>query len=424
MDKVNKQILHFYEEGLFGKQTSIAGSTTVKEVEAMLYEGGLKKFMKQMKINLIKKAREAFNEIPASINLFAVNSGIYLFNQQKEFLVFGFKEESSFVERIEELSNNLEKIEASAFEIVHREFSLHIHNTNAFSLMLTQLIQEKQKEGFFESAVHYFSPPEEISLTGTYYPQGSYLVAKVFGVMEPVKEEREGYDPRILKRKKFTHPEAYQLLVPVVDTLIEKFKTEPFYSVQIAVRKEFEVLYKLSTEQMKKMIYSKDYRDDVTVSFGKIIIPINVDSSGVAKAAQYAKALDYLDQQSEEVREVTRHFTISSTRDFHLSNGILPFTFSIEDAEVLVELIETRLEKTRAFIESGTLENRPNKLPSFGRAFFLRFGHEFDYKGSTFQRYEYRLPNSKKTKSLMYENGKRISANRYFRILRKYRKQA
>lgn len=422
MDKVNKQILNFYEEGLFGSQVSVEGNI-VDKVETLLYDGGLKKFLKQLKINLLKRFREEFNTIPATINLFADKEGIYLFSRHNDFLAFSFKEDSTKVERIESLINNLEEIEASAFEILKRELGPFIHNKNVFQLMLIQLIQEKEEAGFFKSNTPYFEPSREVLLQGTYYPEGSFFQARVCGVIESVKEEREGFDPRILQKKEYTPTEAYQLLIPVVDSLIEKFKSEPYYSVQIAVRNELAGKFKLSVEQMKKIVYSKDYRDDVTVSFGNIIIPINVDTAGVAKAAQYAKALDYLDQQSEEVREVTRHFTISSTKDFHLSSGILPFTFSIEDAEVLVELIESRLVKTRALINSGSLDLRPNKLPAFGRAFFLRFGHEFEYKGNTFQRYEYRLPDSKKTKSLMYENGKQISANRYFRILRKYRKQ-
>lgn len=427
MDIINKELLNFFQKGLFQETKTLEGNYK-ERVEQALFLGGMKRFMSDLKYKLKLELKETYVIIPIKIEPIFDENGIYMFSRSKDFRVFELNSENTHLQTIEALNFNLNEIVENSLIILKREIEEFVHNKELFNQILKDLISEKREEGFFITEYDFYNTTAEKtnfydyipSISATYYTEGIYMRAMLLGMRERMIDKRSTGEKHLMQRKKYTEEEVREVLEPVVQTLIQRFNRELKGNVEYNAVKELENKYGLSGKELSRIKFIESERDSFSVTLERIYVPLNVTKGQLAEVVEIAKALDYLDEQSEEIKDILSHLTFGDFLNFN--SGKLEIN-NLSEAKFVVNLLEDELDKVKEIIKKDYIGDIQLQYPYFGKSFFLTAKIPFEYKGNQFERISYRLPGSKKTRSIMYENGKRISANRYFKTLRKYNKQ-
>lgn len=449
MAKVSRTLLHFFEKGYFDSKFK-QKKEEIEVIEKAVYEAGLKRYIE----GLTKEIKSELKYSPVLFNstlvILTPEDGVYLSIREPDFKLYSF-ESNSLEDRALELKDNKDEILKRAVKIMNNELDVIAHNKKVFNEQLEKLIEEERSKGEFLSDYDFYNTTKENfsllcsynpMISATYSPSGSYLKALFLDMTFFVKTKYKS-DCVKLEDKYYSSKEARELLEWTVQEFKSKFESKiaenVIYSIRTLLARKHDFTYNMldkiefinpKSDGLKltfKNVYRNPeeyYRKKSTVS---VLAPINVKSSDIEKIVRHVETVGRIGNEQELVRAVFKHINIgpvsSGSFEDNLSKGILSDDYSKENIENIISKINESTIQAFSIIESNSY---PEGFESFGygKGFFFKKNKSFEYAGSLFERIDYRMPFSKKTKSIMYENGERISANRFFRMLRKSKKNS
>lgn len=430
MKKLNETVLKFYQEGIMETDFQPAPDTTISEVESLLYQRGMDRLIVQLMHPLRKKIWEEYQVNLHPFSLQHSKEGLYLFGDIN-LMVYPFNEGHKVSEHIEALAADINLIREKLYEMTVAEVEPYAISRNVLQIALEKTVEQKYSESALEVEYDYFKHTNEVYIHSEYQPKGYFFSAHVHGIVMELKQE----DSVLFKKGALSEEEAMEILSPVVDAIIQKtaHREDVKKIVEAKVKRDLIDNHGLTNAQIKRFIFSSHLNDSgkIRITKGsifepKVVIqyPFNVTKEEIAKGARFAKVLSVFIKEGGEIAKIAQYFRLGDEPSFDLSKGTLPIGYTVKAAELMVETIKTDLKKAKAFLLSGLYEYLPKTLPAYGKAFFIRKAHSFKVNDRTFELFVYRLPDSKKTKKLAFENGKEISLNRFYRLNRKLRQPA
>lgn len=431
---VNQSLLSFLEKGCFNNDNFEDNKDYLKSVEEVIYNYGMKRYIKELTCKIREKLLESHHISLLDTNLsVGISDGIYLYSEDPDFQLYSFNSQK-LEERVLEVKENNESILEKAVSIMSSELNKFEHNKKVFQSELENLIKEERQNGEFQCDYEFFdtSDKENFSSIGsynpfisaTYYPKVSYMRALFLGMNSSIKDG----DKRILQDKFYNSEEVREILKRTIEEFKSKFGETTSENVSYLVRTLLRNKYELSSKELNRISFVpangsvidynlKEINNKWNLKF--VHIPLDVKIDDIKKIAKFLKVIPFVKEQTKEIQNVLKFFSFSTNEnEFNLEKGFLPGNYSLEYLEDLVIRINNDIAESKKILESNVY---PESFEFFGygKSFFFKKNKSFEYAGSLFERIDYRMPCSKKTRSIMYENGKVISANRFFRMLRK-----
>lgn len=420
MNEINKTLLEFLEKGCFNNEEFKSKESYVESVEKSIYHYGMNRYIDELtaeiKSLLLKTGKFSFFDFDLKIKISDV--GIYLY-EEPYFQIYSFNSLET-EKRVLEIKENNNKILKNAFSIMVKELEVLEHNKNLFKSELEKLIKKEKENGEFhvEEQEDFCSLRSQTPfVSAQFHPKGSYFNVSFLERRFPIKSN----DSRIIQNKLYKPEEAQEMLEKTIKEfkiIFQKGKSENIiYNIRTLLRKK----YGFHSEDFKKIIFVAANGGKIQFNFNGISnylikIPLDVKRSEIDKVYEFLKIINLIENQSEEVQNVLKFFTFNKS-EFNLEKGLL-VEDSLDFFENFVIEINSKIEYAKKILESKVY---PENFESFqyGKSLFFKKNDSFEVSGNVFERIDYRMPLSKKIHSIMYENGSVISANRFFRNLRK-----
>lgn len=436
MKIINKTLLDFLEKGCFKNNNFKDRKNYFESVEKTIYNCGMNRYIEELIFAIKNKLSKTHSSELLDINLDigVVDSGIYLYLEDPNFQIYSFNS-LKMDQRVSEVKENNESILKKAVAIMNSEIKQFEHNKQVFQSEINNLIKKERENGEFKCDYEFFDTTDKEKFSpigsynpfifGRYYPKGSYLRASFLQMECSVRTE----ESRTLQDKFYTSEEAEEILKGTVEEFKFKFEKTISKNINYFIKALLRNKYGFTSEEFNKIVFIpangghvdynlKDIDNKWKVKF--INIPLDVKLSEIDKIVGFLKVINFIEKQSKEIQNVLRFFNFNGS-ELNFKNGLLSDNWSLECLENLVFEINDRIKESKHMLRHNIYQENFESF-SYGKSFFFKKNKSFEYAGNLFERIDYRMPCSKKIRSIMYENGRAISANRFFRILRKSKK--
>lgn len=432
MTTVDTRLLNFVQTDLFEERDQHLSVTLSHKLQEEMYDIGLTQFTSQLSNWLNIQLRKEFKSLVQEVDVIEYMNKLYLFTQDSQYLIFEMADDLSPVQKATMITENVEFIKEKAWSISEPIFRIHFENKQVLEDALQKVVAEKKAEGVFNNEYPFYKHSSYVGVKGKMYATTDSFTAHVHGVYVSLRKSTpngpvafgKADDSMLFDREPLSFEEAVEIINNAIPELTKKYNAEPHYYVKDRVMSKLVKITGLPRSVVEDyVVISTSGATKLSVQFRTIIVPLSTDEETVLEAARFVEIMHLFATQNADVKETLRHFEFKNVDTYVLSKGILPLSIDKEFAENLVDIIENQLRKAKEFVEAS-IKPQMNRLPAFGKAFFIENTHSFTRDGNTFELYSYRLPDSKKTKKVAFENGMAISLNRYFRVSRKERKSA
>lgn len=424
MTEINKTLLEFLEKGCFKNEEFKSRENYVESVEKSIYHYGMNRYIDELtneiKSLLLKTGK--FNLFEFDLRIKVSDIGIYLY-EEPYLQIYSFNSLET-EKRVQEIKENTNKILKNAFSIMVKELEVLEYNKNLFKSELDKLVEKEKENGEFQYNFNIEEQEDFCSLrsqtpfvSAQFHPKGSYFNVLFMERRFPIKFK----DSRVIQNKLYNPEEVQEMLEKTIKEfkiIFQKGKSENIiYNIRTLLRKE----YGFHSEDFKKIVFIPANGGKIEFSFNGVSknlikIPLDIKKSKIEKVCEFLKIIDLIETQSKEVQNVLKFFRFNKN-EFNLEKGLLVEDSSDFFKDFVVE-INSKIEYAKEILESKVY---PENFESFqyGKSLFFKKNDSFEVSGNVFERIDYRMPLSKKIHSIMYENGSIISANRFFRNLRK-----